>query len=63
MSELQELLDERYPPSEISDIQRREFEEGWNEALEEVKTQAESKWLLKTMSICESLQTNNNGKY
>lgn len=33
MSNLQQLLNERYPDSEISHIERKAFEEGWNAAL------------------------------
>lgn len=35
MTNLQQLLEEKYPNSEISEIQRRAFLDGWNAAISE----------------------------
>jgi len=63
MTNLQQLLEEKYPNSEISEIQRKAFEEGWNHALTVLHEKAENNWLLKTMSFCNELKTNNNGQH
>lgn len=68
MSQLQKLLDERWPlNADLSDTDRstmemfrRIFTEGWNVALDEVHRRAEGFYLLKTMSICEYLKTSTN---